>query len=48
VIFECKNVHLTEIYRQFVEVYGEGAMNKGNVRLSKKAGRMYMMNEVGR
>jgi hypothetical protein len=48
VIFERRNIFLVEIYGQFVEMYGEGAMNKGNVRFSKKAGQMYVMrNEVG-
>jgi hypothetical protein len=37
-IFELKNICLAEIHRQIVEMYGEGAMNKGNVRFSKKAG----------
>jgi hypothetical protein len=27
-----RNVHLAEIHRQIVEVYGEGVMNEGNVR----------------
>jgi hypothetical protein len=29
---DAKNVHLPEIHRQIVEVYGEGAMIAGNVR----------------
>lgn len=28
----AKNVHLAEIHRQIVHVYGEGAVNEGNVR----------------
>jgi hypothetical protein len=27
-----KNVHLAQIQREIVDVYGEGAVNKGNVR----------------
>jgi hypothetical protein len=37
-IFGLKNICFVEIHRQIVEMYGEGAMNKGNVRFSKKAG----------
>jgi hypothetical protein len=30
--FNMKNMCLAKIYHQFVEVYGEGVMNEGNVR----------------
>jgi hypothetical protein len=31
-LLNTKNVHLAEIHRQIVEVYGKNAMNEGNVR----------------
>jgi hypothetical protein len=31
-LLKAKNVHLAEIHGQIDEVYGEGAMNNGNVR----------------
>ena len=46
----AKYVCPLEIQRQIVEVYGEGAVNEGNVRkccCSKKAGLRCMMIEVG-
>jgi hypothetical protein len=48
----AKNVHLVEIHRQIVHVYGEGAVSEGSMRkcvsCSKKAGHMCMMRKKSR